>query len=111
LNLPDRRLLTVGEVADATGLSRNAVYRAIWDGELLASKLRGRLRVQLADLDAWIDSNLVTTRSTQEEPRHRPAHRGETGRAGDCANCLKPSSRSPDKRADSSHALSHSGRR
>jgi excisionase family DNA binding protein len=49
----------VGEVAQATGLSDNAVYRAISDGELRASKLRGRLRVELADLDAWIESNVA----------------------------------------------------
>lgn len=44
--LPDRRLLTVGEVAETTGLSPDAVYRAVADGELRASKLRGRLRIQ-----------------------------------------------------------------
>lgn len=58
----ERLLLTVSEVAGATGLSSNAVYRAIAAGELRASKLRGRLRVQLADLDAWIDSNVVCAR-------------------------------------------------
>ena len=82
MNRSDRRLLTVSEVAEATGLSPNAVYRAIWDGELRASKLRGRLRVQLADFDAWIDSNLVTARGTQEEPPPpaRPPGRNGPGR-------------------------------
>ena len=55
----DRRLLTVSEVAEATGLSPNAIYRAIDAGELRASKLRGRLRVRFADVDDWIDSNVV----------------------------------------------------
>jgi excisionase family DNA binding protein len=36
------QLLTVAEVAQLTGLSLNAVYRAIWSGELQGSKLRGR---------------------------------------------------------------------
>ena len=63
MNEPERRLLTVSGVAEATGLSANAVYRAIAAGELRASKLRGRLRVQLADLDAWIDSNVVCARA------------------------------------------------
>ncbi len=62
MHQPERRLLTVSEVAEATGLSSNAVYRAISAGELRASKLRGRLRVQAADLDAWIDSNVVSAR-------------------------------------------------
>lgn len=77
--LYERRLLTVGEVADATGLSPNAVYRAVAVGELRASKLRGRLRIQLADLDAWIDSNLVTSRGSREEP---PAPARPPGRDG-----------------------------
>ena len=63
---PERRLLTVSEVAELTGLSSNAVYRAIAAGELRASKLRGRLRVQLADLDAWIDSNIVCVRGDDD---------------------------------------------
>jgi excisionase family DNA binding protein len=62
LNQFDRRLFTVADVAEITGLSPNAVYRAIAAGELRASKLRGRLRVQLADLDAWIESNVVRAR-------------------------------------------------
>ena len=87
MNLPQRRLLCVTEVAEATGLSPNAVYRAIWDGELPASKLRGRLRVQIADLDAWIDSNLVAARGGQHEPPAQARPPGETGRAGACASC------------------------
>lgn len=82
MNPSDRRLLTVNDVAEATGLSPNAVYRAIWDGELRAAKLRGRLRVKLADLDAWIDSNLVTTRGAHQEPPPpaRPPGRNGPGR-------------------------------
>ena len=53
----DPALLTVAEVGRATGLSANAVYRAIWNGELRASKLRGRLRIQIADVDAWVDAH------------------------------------------------------
>jgi excisionase family DNA binding protein len=77
-----RRLLAVSEVAEATGLSSNAVYRAISDGQLRASKLRGRLRIELADLDAWIDSNLVTTRGMPKTPPApaRPPRRNGPGR-------------------------------
>jgi excisionase family DNA binding protein len=66
LNKPERRLLTVSEVAELTGFSSNAIYRAIAGGELRASKLRGRLRVQLADVDAWIDSNIVCARGVDD---------------------------------------------
>jgi excisionase family DNA binding protein len=79
LSQPERVLLTVSEVAQATGLSSNAVYRAIAAGELRASKLRRRLRVQRADLDAWIDANVVCARGAHEPP---PAHRPAPGRVG-----------------------------
>ena len=75
----DRRLLTIAEVAEAMGLSPNAVYRAIWAGELRASKLRGRLRVPIAQLDAWIDSNLVRPHGKSRKPpapARRPRRNG-----------------------------------
>lgn len=49
------------------------------DGELRASKLRGRLRVQLTDLDAWVDSNLVTTRGIPVEPPAPARPLGQNG--------------------------------
>lgn len=79
MSQPERLLLTVSEVAEATGLSSNAVYRAIAAGELRASKLRRRLRVQQADLEGWIDANVVCARGAAEPP---PAHPLTPGRAG-----------------------------
>ena len=79
MNLPERRLLTVAEVGRLTGLSPNAVYRAIWDGELRASKLRGRLRVDLADVEAWIDANLVPAPGNY---RQAPVPARRSGRSG-----------------------------
>ena len=73
------RLLSVADVAEATGLSETAVYRAIAVGELRASKLRGRLRVRLADLESWIDSNRV---SPAEEPRIKARARGRVAMSG-----------------------------
>lgn len=76
------RLLSVAEVAEATGLSETAVYRAIAAGELRASKLRGRLRVRLADLEDWVEANVVQaealrhTRSGLDRPRPRSRERG-----------------------------------
>lgn len=68
MHVLNRPLLTVSEVAEATGLSPNAIYRAIDAGELRASKLRGRLRVRLADVDDWIDSNVVRVRTPVAAP-------------------------------------------
>ena len=53
------RLLTVADVADLTGLSESAIYRAVANGELSASRLRGRLRVLFSDLEMWIETNRV----------------------------------------------------
>jgi excisionase family DNA binding protein len=79
LSQPERLLLTVSEVAETTGLSANALYRAIAAGELRASRLRRRLRVQAADLDAWIDANVVCARGAGEpepSPTLRPGRSG-----------------------------------
>lgn len=54
------QLLTVSQVAEQTSLSEWAVRQAIRDGELGASKLRGQLRVDAADLQAWVDGSRVT---------------------------------------------------
>ena len=53
------RLLTVADVADLTGLSESAIYRAVANGELSASRLRGRLRILFSDLETWIETNRV----------------------------------------------------
>lgn len=70
----------MSEVAEATGLSSNAVYRAIAAGELRASKLRRRLRVQAADLDAWIDANVVCARGSDDPPPPRRSLPGSPSR-------------------------------
>ena len=70
--LNERHLLTVAEVGRATGLSVNAIYRAIWNGELRASKLRGRLRIQDADVDSWVDAGRLDIEPPRERRRPRP---------------------------------------
>jgi excisionase family DNA binding protein len=78
----ERELLSVSEVSRITGLSANAIYRPIWSGELCASKLRGRLRVQAADVRAWVVASRVTVTHAAREPppararRPRAAGRG-----------------------------------
>lgn len=48
-------LLTPRQVSGLTQMSYHAVLRAINDGELVASRLRGRLRVRRVDFDAWVE--------------------------------------------------------
>jgi excisionase family DNA binding protein len=72
-------LLTPENVANACGLSRRAVYRAIERGELRAIRLCSRLRIRAEDLDAWLDDNEVVpfVRPTPAfEPRALPASNG-----------------------------------
>lgn len=69
------QLLSVTQVADQVGLSEWAVRRAIHEGELIASKLRGRLRVDALDLEAWVQSTRVTPerRAPAPVPRFTPS--------------------------------------
>jgi excisionase family DNA binding protein len=66
---PSGHLVSVADVAAMTGLSDTAVYRAIAAGELRAAKLRGRLRIRVADVDSWIDSSAVRPVSAERESR------------------------------------------
>src|SRR5689334_4501433 len=61
------QLLTVSDCAERANLSAWAIRRAIHEGELPASKLRGRLRIDAVDFQGWIDGCRV-----QPAPRRRP---------------------------------------
>lgn len=52
-------LLSPEDVARRCGLSRKAVYRAVARGELRASRILSRLRIDPRDVEAWIRSNIV----------------------------------------------------
>jgi excisionase family DNA binding protein len=66
---PPGHLVSVAAVAAMTGLSDTAVYRAIAAGELRAAKLRGRLRIRVADVDSWIDESAVRPVPSERESR------------------------------------------
>lgn len=55
------QLLTIKQIADTCQLSEKAIRRAIDAGELIAVKLRSRLRVTPADFDAWVTSSRSTS--------------------------------------------------
>jgi excisionase family DNA binding protein len=77
-----QRLLTVAEVAQLTGLSLNAVYRAIWSGELQASKLRGRIRVPASAVETWVEAGRISTgpAARTRSTRVRTARQATPGR-------------------------------
>jgi excisionase family DNA binding protein len=52
-------LLSPENVAEACGLSRRAVYRAIERGELRASRLCSRIRIRPDDVEAWVQENQI----------------------------------------------------
>lgn len=52
-------LLSLQEAAESVGLKRAALRRAIERGELPAFRLCSRLRIERADLDAWMARNRV----------------------------------------------------
>jgi excisionase family DNA binding protein len=55
-----RMLLTVSEACLLTGASRSAVFAAIRDNKLSATKLSGRRRrIKVCDLSAWIGHDIV----------------------------------------------------
>jgi excisionase family DNA binding protein len=64
--------LSPKEVAAAMGLSRSAVYRLIEDGELRAYKVRGRLRVEPAEVRALRERNRVSPRRRPHPPIYQP---------------------------------------
>ena len=76
----DRLAYTPAEVAAAAGLSRKAIYRAIANGELQASKVCGgsRLLIPAGAARDWLDANVVppeappSFRPSRIHDRHRP---------------------------------------
>jgi excisionase family DNA binding protein len=64
--------LSPKEVAAAMGLSRSAVYRLIEDGELRAYRVRGRLRVEPAEVRALKERNRVSPRRRTRPPIYEP---------------------------------------
>ena len=53
----DEKFLTVEQAAEAAQLSKMTIYRAIWEGDLPASKWRRRVRIRERDLQAVLDKN------------------------------------------------------
>lgn len=52
-------LLSPAQVAALVGLKERAIYKAVQDGELRAFKLRGRIRVDRADLQDWLERSVL----------------------------------------------------
>ena len=55
----NERLMTVKEVADLVQLHEKVIRRAIEAGELPAVKIRSRVRIRRAAVDAWLAASQV----------------------------------------------------
>lgn len=55
----ETQLLTVTEVAERLGLRHRAVRRAIARGEIPASRICSRIRVDPQELRGWIEGNRI----------------------------------------------------
>lgn len=53
------RLMTVDEVCDYLGLSRDFVYDQVRYGTLRCSRIARQLRFRLADVDSFVDQHAV----------------------------------------------------
>lgn len=62
-----RPLLSVADVAIVVGMSEHTIRQAIRDGDLIASKLRGRIRIDPQDVHAWINQSTITPKTTAGE--------------------------------------------
>ena len=62
-------LLTPQQVADLVSLSAYTVRAAIRDGDLAATKIRGRLRIEPDAVADWIDRGRVRVTRTSDGPR------------------------------------------
>jgi excisionase family DNA binding protein len=81
VTLPDR-LLSVAEVAAALGFEQEAIRRAVRRGELPASKINGRIRIDPADVQAWLQEGRVVADPEPGPARARPAARSSSAGSG-----------------------------
>lgn len=62
--MSDERMMSIDDVANITGFSAYTIRAAVRDGELRASKLRGRIRIDPVDFRAWVDAHEVEPESS-----------------------------------------------
>ena len=60
-----KRLYSIPEAAIYLGRSTWSVRRLIWSGELPAVRARGRVHVDVQDMDSFIETNKVREESAE----------------------------------------------
>lgn len=72
------RLMTVDEVCDYLGLSRDFVYDQVRYGALRCSRIARQLRFRLADVDAFVDQHTVGSTTYPVRPSEVSGSRSRT---------------------------------
>ena len=77
-----RQWLNPEQAAEQSSFSTKTIYRALWAGELPASKRRNRWRIRPDALAAWVDGERTTPGESTTIPHERRAvPRGTLGKA------------------------------
>jgi excisionase family DNA binding protein len=63
------RLMTVDQVCDYLGLSRDFVYDQVKQGRLRCSRIARQLRFRFADVESFVDLHAVVDLDTPPGPR------------------------------------------
>lgn len=71
----ERRFVPLSDVADLLTISASQAYALVRSGELRAIKVggRGQWRVEVAEIDSYIERSYARTASALEEERAREA--------------------------------------
>lgn len=63
-------MLSVSDVAVIVGMTEGTVRQAIREGQLRASKLRGRIRIEPTEVDAWINDSTIIPQPLPSTRQH-----------------------------------------
>jgi excisionase family DNA binding protein len=70
------------QAATLSGFSTKTIYRALWSGELTASKRRRRWRIRTDALETWIDGETTPDVPAKARTRTRPRTSARAGSLG-----------------------------
>lgn len=57
----DKLAMSIDQAAEAAGVGRDTIYRAINDGSLKTAKIGKRRLVRITDLNSWLESAVAKT--------------------------------------------------
>lgn len=77
----ENKWLTIQETAEMLGVNPRTVRRYIRLGRLDVSRISNKVvRIRLADIDRFMETNVVTPKTAEPEPEPQPKPVGKSGR-------------------------------